>query len=990
MRLSTYTYDSLGRVASSQRAGGENKYTFSYSTSGAVSTTSSTNAFGYAEQFEFQIVNDVLKLKKEMVSGAGQSTATFDGNGNPTSRTDRAGNVTNYVYDATRNLETSRTEGFGTAVARTITTTWHATHRLPATITEPSGVAGVNLVTEFTHDASGNVLKKKLTAGALTREWNYTYNAYGQVLTIDGPRTDVSDITTFTYFAASDTCVSCRGQIATATNAIGHVTSYVYNNDSRPSQITDSNGLVTTLAYTSRGWLESRTVGADVTQYTYDGNGNLIRVTLPDASWTSYAYDEANGLVEIADRAGNRIEYELDVYGNRVREKTFDPQSVLRGTLQRLYDAANRLHKEVGASGQTTEYIYNSNGLATTITDPNFNSTLNLYDAHSRLSWSRDPLQKYTNYTYDAKDHLKSVQDPKGLTTSYTYDGLGNLTQLASPDTGTTNYTPDSAGNVATQTDARSVTTSYVYDALNRVTAANVTDGTVTYEYDNLTTGGAYAKGRLTKVTDPSGSTAWTYDIQGRITAKTQTVTATPTNKSFAVGYAFASARPATMTYPSGRVVTYAYDVQGRVTGLTIDGSTILSGALYAPFGPAIKWSWGNAQAYERELDLDGRVASVTLGPSTGIYADMNQTFAYDVLSRLNAANLAAGQTQSYTYDFNGNRTNATVNAASTTYTYPGTSHKLSSLSGATTRSFTYDNAGNLTSSAGVTYVYDGRGRMKSAGSTAYLVNGLGQRVKKVSGADLFFVYDESGRLIGEYNASGAPIQEIVWFGDLPVAVLKPNGGTFDIYYVWADHLGSPRLISDTANGIRWEWAQADPFGSNAANENPTGLGAFNFNLRFPGQYYDVETGNHYNYFRDYDPRIGRYAQSDPIGLRGGPSTYAYVDGNALAVVDPFGLKGSGWGVLDWFKRRFLPDPAELPGMVLGEACAKFCMELNNRRRDRREVATEICNRLMPPSLLATPPGQSAMLECINTCVSISESTCEKKLAFNFCPLSAS
>ena len=174
-------------------------------------------------------------------------------------------------------------------VARTITTTWHPTYRLPATITEPSGVAGVNLVTTFTHDAAGNVTKKNMTAGAKVRDWNYTYNSRGQVLTIDGPRTDSSDVTTITYYADNDACVGCRGQAYTATNAAGHVTTFnSYNADGRPTQITDANGVVTTLGYSPRGRLTSRSLAGETTGYDYDLVGNLSKVTLPDGSWVHY------------------------------------------------------------------------------------------------------------------------------------------------------------------------------------------------------------------------------------------------------------------------------------------------------------------------------------------------------------------------------------------------------------------------------------------------------------------------------------------------------------------------------------------------------------------------------------------------------------------------------------------------------------------------------------------------------------------------------
>jgi RHS repeat-associated protein len=110
---------------------------------------------------------------------------------------------------------------------------------------------------------------------------------------------------------------------------------------------------------------------------------------------------------------------------------------------------------------------------------------------------------------------------------------------------------------------------------------------------------------------------------------------------------------------------------------------------------------------------------------------------------------------------------------------------------------------------------------------------------------------------------------------------------------VWADHLGTPRVVSDAANGVRWEWANAHPFGAHAPNDNPSGAGAFAFNLRFPGQYFDAETGLHYNYFRDYDPGIGRYVQSDPIGLDGGINTYAYAYDAPLTHSDPEGLQAA-------------------------------------------------------------------------------------------------
>ena len=110
-------------------------------------------------------------------------------------------------------------------------------------------------------------------------------------------------------------------------------------------------------------------------------------------------------------------------------------------------------------------------------------------------------------------------------------------------------------------------------------------------------------------------------------------------------------------------------------------------------------------------------------------------------------------------------------------------------------------------------------------------------------------------------------------------------------YFIHTDHLNTPRVISNSAAQIVWRWDNMDPFGYNAPNENPSGLGNFTCNLRFAGQYFDKETNLHFNYFRDYDPLTGRYVQSDPIGLAGGINTFAYVGSNPLSFADPFGLQ---------------------------------------------------------------------------------------------------
>ncbi len=123
------------------------------------------------------------------------------------------------------------------------------------------------------------------------------------------------------------------------------------------------------------------------------------------------------------------------------------------------------------------------------------------------------------------------------------------------------------------------------------------------------------------------------------------------------------------------------------------------------------------------------------------------------------------------------------------------------------------------------------------------------------------------------------------------MTVTPPQGaGTSQVFYIYSDQIDTAREITDAAGVKVWQ-ADPDPFGANLPDENPSGKGKFTFNPRFPGQYFDAETGLHYNYFRDYDPQIGRYIQSDPIGLDGGINTYGYVGGNPLSYSDPNGLQ---------------------------------------------------------------------------------------------------
>lgn len=440
----------------------------------------------------------------------------------------------------------------------------------------------------------------------------------------------------------------------------------------------------------------------------------------------------------------------------------------------------------------TTKYEYDAMGNLTKITDPLLRVTDQQYDALNRLKVQQQPVingvRPVIQYGYDGLDQLVSVTDPRSLVTTYTIDGLGNQSALISPDTGTTSKTFDAAGNVKTVTDAKGQTTFYQYDVLNRVINITYHDGkTVSYLYDV----GAYAKGRLTSMTDASGTTQYVYNQKGNVVSEIRTIA----NVAYVTGYGYDSVgRLMSVTYPSGRVLNYQRDGLGRISQIatTKDGltKTLVSQVTYHPFGGIKSFFNGAGQTITRGMDLDGRTNSYTLGNQTysvgydaasriGFITDIansaqTQNFGYDDLDRLTSYS-GTGGSQTLTYDLVGNRTGKLVGTANTNYTLGATSNRLTQLSGAQNAVYQIDANGSITNNGNNQFGYDARGRMVTAdtvlGPVQYQINALGQRVAKtVQGTTTVFHYDVGGKLIGE---SGATQKDYVYLHDIPVALLQ-------------------------------------------------------------------------------------------------------------------------------------------------------------------------------------------------------------------------
>ncbi len=484
-------------------------------------------------------------------------------------------------------------------------------------------------------------------------------------------------------------------------------------------------------------------------------------------------------------------------------------------------------------------------------------------------------------FGYNTGDKLTSVIDANNNETVYIYDDHGYVYQVISPDTGTTTYQYDPAGNMISKTDAKGVTINYVYDALNRLTTIDfLSDTDIVYAYDNCPNG----KGRLCSMTDASGTTTYEYTPKGQMRKETKTIDSI----QYVTQYTYdQNGNLKTMTYPSGRVITYNY-TNNRAASVLNNAANLASNITYKPFGGMTGITYGNGLTSSISYDTGYRLATLATGTFqnltygydynsniTSISSGM--TYSYDNFDRLYTANGFWGSL-SWSYDGVGNRLTENGNA----YTYYPSTNKLNTANG---QSFTYDNNGNTITQAARIYSYNQNQRLiqvSDGGMTAnYTYNGNGQRVKKVvNGTTMIYHYSLNGQIIAESNNGGTITAEYVYLNGQPLAKLEGA----NTYYYHNDHLGTPQKVTDASGTIVWA-ADYKPFGGATIT-----VSTITNNLRFQGQYYDAETGTHYNYSRDYNPPLGKYIQADRVGLLGGINIYHYASSNPIIRTDPFGL----------------------------------------------------------------------------------------------------
>lgn len=855
---------------------------------------------------------EIFDVSNNLISTESYS---YDSNGYEASYSDVNGLNTQYTrYSDGR--EYSRIENAGTADARTINTRYSGSTNKPTQITTPETRINISYI----NHNSGLLVSQQTTTDLSTnkqRITKFTYNTQGQLLTIDGPRNDVSDITTFEYNA--------QGLRSKTTNSLGHITQITeFNAFGKPITLIDENNITTTLDYDLRGRLTRMQRAGTTSTFEYDLTGNLVKTIRANGSVLEYEYDVAKRLTAIKDGANNRIEYTLDAAGNQLSTQVKDSSGTLLQTQQQLFDEFSRLVTMTNATNDATQFDYLTNGNLNKTTDASNNLTNNGYDNLQRLTEIHDAEGGKTAFAYDNAGRTTSITDATGKATTYTYNGFGELVKQVSPDSGQTTFTYDNAGNLASETDARGITVSYRYDALNRLTRTTYpdTDESIAFFYDN-TANDNKGIGRLTGVVTEAGiNRNYHYGELGQLLTESYIIDTLAGSQNYNLSYQYDVAGQSTgMTYPSGRTLTYTLNSDGQITAVTTLASgqnqtsqSLVSNASYLPFGPLSGFSYGNGLINSYNYDQNYRLTEHTLtglknetlsytnvgninAISDSINNTNNVTFGYDKLSRLltSADNNSADTSGDFifTYDAIGNRQSKLNNDTTEDYSYIANTHHLEKVTiDKLVRVPSFDSSFNQarrmasTTYHGVTtqYQYD------------YRELRVSKTITDTPTAVIHYHYDASGLLIAESDGNGVWLKEYVYFnGQLIAMVDFDNGVVQPAYAVHNDHLGTPTQITNRTGTLVWQ-ATYSPFGLATINNDVDGelvegkSTPVELNIRFPGQYYDAETKLHYNWHRYYDPKVGRYITSDPLGLSAGINTYGYVGGNPVGNIDPEGL----------------------------------------------------------------------------------------------------
>lgn len=895
-------------------------------------------------------------LSETRLNGVGVTYVYYPGNDRLQSITESDGitsRTTYWTYLPTGEVELI-TRGYGSPVATTVTFGYD-TARLLTSISDGLG----NRIT-YQLDTEGNQEQQAIydAQSVLRKLLSQTFDDYNRLnlwsqanennnsdFAVDGTLDKVTDgkgvVTDYSYDALKRLTTTTQDLGGTDISTQNALTQYGYDAHDNLTSVVDPNNGNTTYLYDDLDNLLSQTspdTGTSI--FTHDAAGNvrtrldakgqsitysydaLNRVSFIDAPSTendiTYTYDNcSNGAGRLCSitigtaTENNTVTYSYDAFGNVISHQnityTYDVLDRLR-TIK--YPSGNLLVYRYDAAGQVSQLDLEVNGIITTLA------------SNTRYA----PFGPLIAMDYGNGLHLEQPVDDAYRYLSHTIPGVLELTN--------TNY--DANGNLGIITDnIKMGSDNYQYDALNRMSDATGLFGEQSYGYDK--------NANRTTLTDSTGSINYGYKLNSNRISNIDT-----TNIVLDASGNTTSDSNHTYTYNAYHQLTgvdnkvvYTYNALGQRDSKQTDGA---NGLDYAALSAAaqteadelnqqaitIQQQANDLLAQATQLEVD---ASVLTQQAQQLRTDAEtlQIQIYDLTTQHTQLIQLAAEYQS-TYDYYRSLIQEPpadlwqwfLNliygwvadydqylADATTENADAIGQQITTLQ--TQQNFLIEQVNQLEQNAAALLSQAVTLREQASALQTQSENLITQANAAQALADEYavlaqnppavqisyqYVYDLNGSLIAESD-NGNVSAEYVYLNGRPIAVIKQG----NVYYIHTDHLSTPRVVSDQSKAVIWKWTETDPFGAVAANDDPDGDGKrFGFNLRFPGQYYDSETGLHYNYFRYYDPSTGRYITSDPIGLEGGLNTYGYVGGDPINAIDPTGLVKlyGGWCGPSW------------------------------------------------------------------------------------------
>ncbi|MET9545879.1 RHS repeat-associated core domain-containing protein [Streptomyces sp. NPDC006627] len=726
------------------------------------------------------------------------------------------------------------------------------------------------------------------------------------------------------------------GHVIAVTDQLGHTTRFVNDELGQPLERISPDGtvvryeynglhLITSIAledgpswrysYDQRGNCTELTDSTGATsRSTYTSAGHPLTVTDGMGRVTTVRCDPAGLPLEITDAMGVTL-FERDAYGRSVALTDEAGR-----TVRLSWSREGRLIGRTEPDGGRESWTYDGEGNCTSHTDQAGHTTVSEYTHFDLLAARTDSDGARYEFAYDSSLRLTEVSNPSGLRWKYHYNAAGQLVSETDFDGREILYTHDPAGRLTSRTNALGQTLAFEYSVLGQILRKDADGAVTTYAYDRL--------GNLTHASGPDSTLAIELDSSGRPLAETV--------DGRTLSYTYDDAGlPVTRTTPTGARSTWTYDDVGRLAALSASGRVIAFE--HDPVGRTETRRIGTGVTLLHAFDEVGRLSgqSVT-GPdgrslqhrSYSYRADGGLTaiddqlsgsrrFELDPLGRVTAVH-AANWTETYAYDTAGYLTHSDWPR-----THPG--HEATGA---------HEYSGTRIDRAGkVRYEHDALGRMtvrrkrrlSRAPDTWHYAWDVEDRLIGVvtpDGVRWRYTYDPLGRRTAKLRLApdGETVVERVvftWDGinlceqtttsdELPHQViltwdhkgLTPIAQTERIageavpgheidarfFAIVTDLVGTPTELIDEAGGVAWR-ARSTLWGTTAWNSSSTAYTP----LRFPGQYFDPESGLHYNHHRYYDPQISRYLTQDPLGIAPGPNPFSYVR-NPFTWIDPLGL----------------------------------------------------------------------------------------------------